>query len=390
MRIAFVTLEYGSSIAGGAGTYANCLAKGLGSMGIDVHVVAPSNELTAMEERTTGVEVHHPPNIWRHTLPAVSFWLRLPGEIARLHETYKFDIVHFNGLCYWFLKRRLCDSPHVLTIHHPIKGISVVNKISFVNRVISISGENSVILPLIESRAISGIDSIICVSEYTRTEILKKYPNYNRTASVTQLGARSIWEFNSDSEKSDILQRLNLISTPYMLFVGRVDDPRKNLSFLLESLALIKEDSCLKLVIVGSGDFTRAEAKIGTLGLRDMIVYAGHVSEKDLINLYRGCIFLVSTSLMEGFGLSIVDAMAAGKPVIAPRVGAIPEIVREMENGIIYESGDSRGLSDAIFRLWNDTELARSMGERNAEKARSSNSWMRVAEETVKHYRSLL
>jgi glycosyltransferase involved in cell wall biosynthesis len=93
---------------------------------------------------------------------------------------------------------------------------------------------------------------------------------------------------------------------------------------------------------------------------------------------------------MEGFGLNIVDAMAAGKPVIVPRVGALSEIVRNMENGIVYESGDSIGLSDAILRLWNDTELARNMGERNAEKARSSNSWSRVAEETVMHYRSLL
>lgn len=141
-------------------------------------------------------------------------------------------------------------------------------------------------MPLIENRAISGVDSIICVSEYTRREIVKKYPDYNRTTWVTQLGARPIWEFNSDLEKSDILQRLNLISTPYTLFVGRVDDPRKNLSFLLDSLASIKGNSRLKLVIVGSDDVSRADGKIRFLGLRDMIVHAGYVSEIDLIHLY--------------------------------------------------------------------------------------------------------
>jgi glycogen synthase len=112
MRIAFVTLEYESGKIGGAGTYANCLTKGLGSKGVEVHVITPSTEMAAKEERTTGVEVHHLTNIWRYTLPAVTFWLRLPGEIAKLHETYKFDIVHFNGLCYRFPEKN-CAIRHM-------------------------------------------------------------------------------------------------------------------------------------------------------------------------------------------------------------------------------------------------------------------------------------
>ena len=120
--------------------------------------------------------------------------------------------------------------------------------------------------------------------------------------------------------------------------------------------------------MVESGDISIADAKIKSPGLRETIVDAGHVSEYGLIHPNGWCSFLVIASLKESFELSVVDAIAAGKPAIVLYSAGLPEIVREMENGFIYESGDSRGLSDAIFRLWNDTELARSMGERNAER----------------------
>lgn len=134
---------------------------------------------------------------------------------------------------------------------------------------------------------------------------------------------------------------------------------------LVEALSSLKDEyPKLHVVIVGSGGQHDALlAQADSLGLRDRIHLIGH--RDDVEQCLAGMDCFVFPSLNEGMGRALIEAMAAGLPVVASRVGGIPAIVRHEENGLLVAAGDSRALSDAVRRLLADPQWAERLG-RNA------------------------
>ncbi|MCS6294575.1 MAG: glycosyltransferase family 4 protein [Nitrospira sp.] len=134
---------------------------------------------------------------------------------------------------------------------------------------------------------------------------------------------------------------------------------------LIEALDYLKNEfPRLHAVIVGSGGQHDALlAQADSLGLRDRIHLVGH--RDDIERCLAGMDCFVFPSLNEGMGRALIEAMAAGLPVVASRVGGIPAIVRHEENGLLVAAGDSRALSDALRRILSDPQLADRLG-RNA------------------------
>lgn len=134
---------------------------------------------------------------------------------------------------------------------------------------------------------------------------------------------------------------------------------------LVEALGHLKDEfPHLHVVIVGSGgqhDVLLAQAD--SLGLRDRIHLVGH--RDDIERCLAGMDCFAFPSLNEGMGRALIEAMAAGLPVVASRVGGIPAIVRHEENGLLVAAGDSRALSEALRRILTDPQLADRLG-RNA------------------------
>jgi glycosyltransferase involved in cell wall biosynthesis len=95
-------------------------------------------------------------------------------------------------------------------------------------------------------------------------------------------------------------------------------------------------------------------------------------------------------SLEEGFGLPLAEAMAAGLPTVASRVGGMPEIVVDGETGILVAPGDADALADAIVRVLADPELGRRLGEAGRARAVERYSWDVIAAATVALHRRLL
>jgi glycosyltransferase involved in cell wall biosynthesis len=93
----------------------------------------------------------------------------------------------------------------------------------------------------------------------------------------------------------------------------------------------------------------------------------------------------VSTSLWESFGLTILEAMAAGKPVIAPNVGAVPEIVIDTRTGFLFPPSHCEILSDLVIRLLDDKDLRLKMGHMGRQSAIMNFNW----NESAKHYEAL-
>ncbi|HZK34046.1 MAG TPA: glycosyltransferase family 4 protein [Bacillota bacterium] len=143
--------------------------------------------------------------------------------------------------------------------------------------------------------------------------------------------------------------------------VGRLI-PSKGIDSLVCALKHIRHHD-IRLIIVGSGpDRSRIEAKANELNLIDKIIFTGHV--ESVAQYYRSFDIFVAPSLSEGMGISVLEAMQFGLPIIAAKTGGIPELIDHNTNGILVEPGNIKKIAEAIDFLISDRERTVLMGKR--------------------------
>ncbi len=141
-------------------------------------------------------------------------------------------------------------------------------------------------------------------------------------------------------------------------------DLQKGFADLLKAVhALADGTREFKVVIAGEGpDRAAIETMIQDYGLQSTVTLVGQQS--NMPGVYAALDIFVLPSLNEGLPLSVLEAMAASRPVIATRVGAIPTVINDGESGLLVQPGDSSGLRDAMARLLDDPALCRRMAQR--------------------------
>ena len=140
-------------------------------------------------------------------------------------------------------------------------------------------------------------------------------------------------------------------------------DARKGLPYLIQAMAQLCSDfPNARLLIGGDGeDRSALEQEARSLGLTARVEFVGAVSES--AHFYHQLDLFVLPSLDEAFGLVLLEAMAAGLPVVGTRVGGIPEILEDGSQGLLVAPADSHALAGAIRALWSDPLRRRRMGE---------------------------
>ena len=171
-----------------------------------------------------------------------------------------------------------------------------------------------------------------------------------------------------------------------LLAVGRLE-PRKGVPFLLDSLALVaRQIPEVHLYLVGEGSLRRAlERQVDALGIGTNVTFLGRVSDEELAQWYNRVSAVVVPSVFEGFGLTAVEAMACGTPVIATRTDGLKELIADGENGLLVEYGKTEEMAAAICRLLSDKETR----ERMAGNARDSASKLPSWDDVVHRLREL-
>jgi len=144
----------------------------------------------------------------------------------------------------------------------------------------------------------------------------------------------------------------------------------KGIAFLIDAFALVsKTFPDVRLEIAGTGPESQAlESQVKRLGLEHRVRFLGWVNQLDA-TFARWEIF-AQPSLTEGFGLSILEAMANGLPVVATSVGGIPELVSDHVTGLLVPPGEPQAFASAVEHLLRDSDRARAMGERGRDRAR--------------------
>ncbi|MFX0140893.1 MAG: glycosyltransferase family 4 protein [Candidatus Hodarchaeota archaeon] len=294
-------------------------------------------------------------------------------KIIEFHEKYNLNVIHSQHCT----ERSLASLVAAQHIKKPL--------------VITIHGAELTYDPFWEKNAefiqhvILHADKIITVSNYTGSYLQKRgiYKNF----TVIPNGIDSLRFAPMDI--SELRKKHDLkYNDKILLFTGAISK-RKGLDILLNSLLLIHQKD-FKLVIVGTkGDlWTKLNSLISKLRINDKVLVVGEVLEEALPAYYNLTdIFIFPTNWKtEGFGIVALEAMACAKPVIASRIGPIPEIVKDNFNGLLFEAGNEKDLARKIDLLLSDELLRQRLGNNGRILVKSEYTWASIAEKTKKIY----
>lgn len=195
----------------------------------------------------------------------------------------------------------------------------------------------------LERRTYQKADRIVCDSEDSGRILVNKYDISRKNIVVIPIGV--------DTTKFHPIDNVTRIPKS-LLFVGRVDK-RKGVDFLIRTMTLLrKKIPNVKLFVVGTGkDAPKLKRYVRRHNLEMNVVFLGHIIDEELNRLYNRVQCLIVPSVFEGFGLTVVEAMAAGTSVIATKVDGLRDLVDDGVNGLLIEYNDPKGLCDRITYL---------------------------------------
>jgi glycosyltransferase involved in cell wall biosynthesis len=334
----------------GAARFAHQLATGLAARGDDVHVICPSDTGPASTETMDGITVHR---LRSHRTPYhPTFRICLPWQVkaatAALLDEIQPDLVHVQA--HFVVGRALVrnstrrEVPIVATNHFMPENLFDYVKVPGWFRQLAAR------LAWRDLAKVFGAAEVVTAPTPTAAQMLVA------KAGLTDAVARScgvdLDRFASSS--------VPVPHAPTVLFVGRLD-AEKHVHELLRAMALLPK--AIRAEVVGDGSCrTDLEALAGQLGIADRVRFLGFVSDEDLRAAYQRCSVFCMPGIAELQSLATMEAMAAGKPVVAANAVALPHLVRPGDNGWLFEPGDIAGLANALGAVLDTPETVARLG----------------------------
>jgi glycosyltransferase involved in cell wall biosynthesis len=366
---------------GGAETYVYNLSKHLQGRGHEVTVICSSPPFEVGVQFVDGVKVERLRTCGKlYGTPIMpELFQKLMGEQA--------DIIHANFPSPYIAYlastvSRVRGVPAVLTWHNDLPPVTRMARIL-------VTAHDRLVLPLY----LPQFSSIIATSKlYAETShILEAHKN----RVVVIPNGVDTQRFNPDIPGEEIRSRLGVGRGKIVLFVGALTQWHryKGLDVLIQAMALMRDQvPDARLLIVGAGQL---EAEYRQLviqhGLTSCAFFAGNVPDDELPKYYASSdiLALPSKDRSEGFGLTILEANATGKPAIGTTVGGIPSVIRDGYNGLLVPPNDPSALAEAIKKALSDDDLLKRMS-RNGRAFAERHDWSIVAKQTEELYKRAL
>lgn len=222
---------------------------------------------------------------------------------------------------------------------------------------------------LIERLMAYKTDKIITLSDKLKSELVQMKIAPQQKIEVIPLGLELKRFVHSSAAKGSLKRSLGIPEDFLVVgIVGRLV-PIKGHRIFLDAVRIIidernREESnqAVKFLIVGDGEL-HAELKnyAEKLGIQEHIIFTGF--RLDMPDIYADTDIVVLSSFNEGTPVSLIEAMASGVPVVATRVGGVPDLVHDRATGLLVRPGDAEALANAIIELLKDSELRKSLGK---------------------------
>jgi glycosyltransferase involved in cell wall biosynthesis len=241
---------------------------------------------------------------------------------------------------------------------------------------------------LLMAASIRRARKVIAVSQATAADLTRYYGAPAHKIAVILEGAEPGLGAPVDAERREAVRQRYDLARPFLLSVG-VRRPHKNLDRLVRAYARLAPAIEHDLLFVGPADERFPDVARRTVldaGLDGRVRFLGWVSEEDLAVLYTLADLVVVPSLVEGFGLPALEAMASGTPVVAASVSSLPEVVGQ--SGVLVDPYDEAAMALALQTLLEDRERRRCLAEAGRSQA-ATFTWQKAARQVLRIYEDL-
>lgn len=367
------------------------LARSLASRGHEVHVItqrvkdAPDSEIRSdVRVRRVGRPVEYTGALATSFKDSFAFCVEAFFAGISIATKRKVDVIHSNTYTP-ALVGQLCASllgkKHVTTVHDVYlltmpwfwKTWSEQSGVSLLARVFG---------PLLETALLKmPVTAIHTVSNASRNDILRITKS---TRVVVIPNGIEVADYTSGQEVGS--------ANPHQaIYVGRLVF-YKNLEVVFQAIAIVKQKiRDARLVIVGDGPMKPIwEDLVKKLGLKDHVTFSGRVSHDEKVRLIKESQFLVLPSLVEGFGIVVLEAFACRRPVLVSRIGALQELVTNGEDGFIADPASAQNWADRMVAMFSDQDLVAGMGENGYAKLTQEYTTDHVARAVESMYAEML
>jgi glycosyltransferase involved in cell wall biosynthesis len=383
---------HSASAGGGAESYISTMADGLIKAGCRVTMVVLSDKNeTSYEGPVRVVKVRSPNWHWRfyRCAPRGKPWNLVIREIewsfvgwnavARMHKRDRFDVVEA-GETMVLKALTLGKKPPLVVRGHG-------NRLALKRSGEESIGSGDLMARRIQVAAIRKAAAVTAVSSFQAREIA-------RDSQIKEDHISVIPNPISESLLQDALSQTRTEpQSPVVLYTGRIEHRKGTLDLLQSIPAVASTFPDVKYLVVGgrhnSIDDKTLNETLNRPGVGEHTELVGHVQWQQLADWYRRASVFVMPSLYETFGISVIEAMAFGLPVVATNVGGLPEVVQDGVTGILVPPKDPNALADAVIRLLRDSDLRRRMGDAGRERVLKEFRVDRIVEQTLKVYQSV-
>jgi len=227
-------------------------------------------------------------------------------------------------------------------------------------------------------------DRLVTVSESLKRELVEVF-------GIAPEEKFSVVELGFELDKLEVLSHREKSDCVNIGIIGRLT-PVKNHRMLFRAVKGLRDKTPglkLNVDVIGDGEMKEdLEKEVKSLGLSDIVAFRGWI--KDLSRIYNGLDIVALTSLNEGTPVSIIEAMAAGRAVVATDVGGVRDIVRDGKSGYLVKSHDDKLFAEKLLDLIKNTEKKNRFGEYGRELIKKRARKERLIKDTEKLYRRLL
>jgi N-acetyl-alpha-D-glucosaminyl L-malate synthase BshA len=368
---------------GGSGVVATELGIELAALGHEVHFISYSQPFR-LTGRETGIFYHEVPVSSYPLFEFPPYDLALASRMAEVAEYYRLDLLHVHYaiphsvsalLARQMLAERGKRLPFVTTLH---------------GTDITLVGLDRSYLP-ITRYAIQQSDGVTSISSYLK-EVTEDKFGITRPIEVVHNFVNCDVYKPYGEEKAEIRQqaRRRFAADDESLIVHLSNfRPVKRVTDVLRVFAQIADQIPARLILIGDGpDRSTAEWLAHTLEIQDRVQFLG--KQDSVSELLPLADLMLMPSEMESFGLAALEAMACQTPAVATRVGGVPELITDGENGLLFAVGDVDGMAEASVALLRDADRHEAMRKAARKTAQDRFCSTRILPRYVKYYESLI
>jgi len=360
---------------GGSGIVGSELGKELAARGHTVHFISSAlpTRLTELNERVRFHEVEmmsYP--LFEHQ----PYTLALATKMATVAETENLDLVHVHYAIPHSISAILARES--LKPHRRLPVITTLHGTD-----ITLVGADRSYLP-ITRYGLEQSDGVTAISHYLKKATIEAF-QFDRIEVIPNFVCPSEYKPKVDC---DLRQALSPNDAPIMVHVSNFR-PVKRPVDCVEILARVLKKTEARLVMVGDGsERTNAAHRARCLAISEHCVFVG--KQPRIVDYLCAADILLLPSEQESFGLAALEAMAVEVPVIASRVGGVPEVVDDGETGFLSAVGDVDKMAEDAVRLLTDAKFRREMGKRARTSAITRYSTDKIIPRYIEFYERVL